>query len=295
MAILHFHGGDYGKQRMFGGIGYGLGAIFTGTLLDYTHDVHVVFTIHLVAAWASIVPLLSMPSYDTSSQDMPRLSVLQSLMRVRERLDVLSLFVLVLVFGYMFGVIGSYFPLFVYELPRGDAHFVGLAIYCSTLSELPAFFYADRIISRLGIVPVLGMSILAYGVRFSCYTVVTNPWMLLPVELLHSLTFSLAWTAFTTYVYRASPREITGTMIGFLSSLMNGYGKFVGTIVGGWIYTSFGVLTMWATSAFVAPFALLVLSVFHFGIKSQSVEITGDSSTSPLNERAALLDGMMPA
>ena len=52
-------------------------------------------------------------------------------------------------------------------------------------SELLLAFHTPRLVTCSGHVELLCAGLVVYGLRFLCYALVTDPWMVLPVEVLH--------------------------------------------------------------------------------------------------------------
>ena len=192
--------------------------------------------------------------------------------------DLVMLLGVTFITGGMFGVISSFLTLNLFNLAHGNAHIIGLAIACNTLSELPAFFFSHRIIAHLGIAQVLGLSILAYGIRISIYAVMVNPWYVIPVEFLHGITFGLAWAASTTYIYHAAPGPVQGLSMGLLPAIQNGLGRGVGTLVGGYLYDHYGASYMWSCADIGVPVALLGVLGFAQCIKPTTVVLPHQTS-----------------
>ncbi|RHZ20757.1 hypothetical protein DYB37_009457 [Aphanomyces astaci] len=267
MALVQRVGGEYGKQRLFGAIGWGVGAFCTGLVVN-AYGISWAFHLHLILLVPNLYALSFLPAPKPHHHDHPTdpsalpASFAHSLRYVCCQADLMLLLVVVLLMGIMVGVIASFISLNLYELSGNSTTIVGTAIWLETLSELPAFFFAESIVKRIGIVYTLLLSILAYGARITCYAVMTSAWMALPFELLHGVTFALAWAACTQYVYEAAPPGTEGTMMGLLNSVLNGLGRGVGTLAGGYVYNTYGPRCMWWTADLGVPMALVGLALF---------------------------------
>ncbi|XP_022085051.1 major facilitator superfamily domain-containing protein 6-like [Acanthaster planci] len=109
-------------------------------------------------------------------------------------------------------------------------------------SELLLAFHTPRLIGCSGHVELLFAGLLVYCLRFLCYALVTNPWMVLPVEVLHGMSIALTWNILVSLLCRAVPFECMATLQGFLSGIYFGLGHGIGAIAGGFMVTSYGVL-----------------------------------------------------
>ncbi|TMW60716.1 hypothetical protein Poli38472_000758 [Pythium oligandrum] len=267
MEMLDSVGGDYGKQRLYGAIGYGIGGYMSGVIAG---AVGIKWCFNMVVA-LSVVSLYILvrhiPSTKRSQTDVDFWGSLKHILQLR---DVLTLFVLVLVIGIMAQLIDSFLFLYLFNLAGNNSNLVGIVIAVETTSELPLFFHANKIIDRLGTPKVIFLGIMAYCIRLMTYTMLYNPWLVLPVEILHGVTFGLVWAAFTNYVYQSAPQGTEGTMIGLLAAVQKGVGGGAGTLAGGFIYQEFGPRVMWGSAlVFVLPMALIVTITFSFIAKNR--------------------------
>ncbi|EGZ20286.1 hypothetical protein PHYSODRAFT_497208 [Phytophthora sojae] len=268
LDVLEKVGGEYGKQRLFGAVGWGLGAYVTG-LMVATGGIYWSFWTQLVLWYASLAVLQRIPPVKYGDVNSGRhialegTSFVESAKLLAKELDVLMLLGVVFVMGLMYGVIASFLTLNLYNLSGGDPRIVGIAIMCQTSSELPAFFFADRIIKKIGTVKVFLVSILGYAVRIAYYASMTNAWGAIPFEFLHGVTFGLAWAACTQYIYSASPRGCASTVMGVLNAVQNGLARAMGTLVGGYFYERYGPRTMWLVAGLGVPLSLIGLAFFR--------------------------------
>ncbi|KAJ0399227.1 hypothetical protein ATCC90586_007594 [Pythium insidiosum] len=270
-------GGEYGKQRLFGAVGYGAGAYVTGMIVAAA-GVASAFDVSLLLSLSSLLVLRQIPAmefYDDDAGDravsaleksdktMRRVpSFTQGVRLLCQQRDVLVLLGVVFLMGLMFGVLSSFLTLNLYNLSHGDANVIGIAIMCETASELPAFFFSQQIILRLGTVNVLLLSIAGYALRLTFYAFMTNAWTAIPLEFLHGITFGLAWAACTQYIYASAPRGCEGTVMGLLNAVQNGLGRGAGTLVGGYFYEHYGARTMWLVADIGVPLSLAGVAAF---------------------------------
>ncbi|KAG6576342.1 Major Facilitator Superfamily (MFS) [Phytophthora cinnamomi] len=280
LDVLERAGGEYGKQRLFGAVGWGIGAYVTG-LMVATGGIYWSFWTQLVLWYSSLAVLQRIPPVKYGDDDGGKHNTLErgdeerrgasemksfveSAKLLTKELDVLVLLGVVFLMGLMYGVIASFLTLNLYNLSGGDPRIVGIAVMCQTSSELPAFFFADRIIKKIGTVKVLLVSVLGYAVRIAYYTTMTNAWGAIPFEFLHGVTFGLAWAACTQYIYSASPRGCASTVMGVLNAVQNGLARAMGTLVGGYFYEQYGPRTMWLVTGLGVPLSLVGLGFFKY-------------------------------
>ncbi|CAI5710686.1 unnamed protein product [Peronospora farinosa] len=277
LDLLEKEGGEYGRQRLFGAVGWGIGTYLTGIVVAFG-GIFWSFNLCLIAGFSTLLVLRLIPrvkyGVEYTSLDTPcevgrgntetALSFSETLHLISQQLDVLALFGVVFIMGNMNGVFSSFLQLNLYNLAGDDPHIIGVAIMCETVSELPAFFFADKIVKKMGIVNVLLVSLAGYTLRVSYYALMINPWGAIPFEFLHGITFGLTWAACTQYVFSAAPRGCEGTFMGVLSSVQNGLARASGTLIGGYFYQNYGARVMWIVTGFGLPLSLISVATFAY-------------------------------
>ncbi|OQR88321.1 Major Facilitator Superfamily (MFS) [Achlya hypogyna] len=253
----------YGRQRLFGSLGYGLGAYFLSLIIG-AYGIAWMFSTQLALSFLAISILMPLPHVECRIHGTPMVkspSLALVLAPLLHSTAVRLLFAIVFVVGIVFGTINSFLMLYLFNLSGKNSSIVGLATLIQTCSEIPVFFFADTIVARCGIPGTIGLSLVAYSVRLSVYAFVPNVWAVLPFESLQGFTFGLMWTAFTTFVKSNSPNS-HGTMMGILNAVQNGIGSGLGAFLGGWIYQEYGAATLWQTALCGVPVAMVLLGCF---------------------------------
>jgi MFS family permease len=86
-------------------------------------------------------------------------------------------------------------------------------------------------IKKLGHVHCMTLVLGAFGVRLLIYSVLTNPWTILPVELFQGVTFGIFYSTMASYAYVVSPPGSAATVQGLVGSAFKagkskGWGPF---------------------------------------------------------------------
>lgn len=95
---------------------------------------------------------------------------------------------------------------------------MGISLTVTCVSETVVFYFAERIKSALGTWGCLNLIFLAFILRMAAYTGLPHAptlWLVLPVELLHGLTFGLAWSVGTGYFAAIAPKGTEATFQSF--------------------------------------------------------------------------------
>ena len=138
---------------------------------------------------------------------------------------------------------------------------MGLALTVATISEIAFFFYSDRLLGRWGVRRLLAVSLLALSVRLVAYSLVSMPWAVLLIQLLHGPTFTLMWVAGVAYAARLAPPGMGATAQGLLSGVAFGLSAAAGALIGGLLYDAVGPFMMYRVAAIGVLVALLIFVV----------------------------------
>eukprot|EP00904_Undaria_pinnatifida_P013765 jgi/Undpi1/9519/HiC_scaffold_27.g11975.m1 len=171
-----------------------------------------------------------------------------------------SFFIAVGLSGMGAGVIDTF--LFIRLKELGGSHVLcGLARLIMCLAEVPFFYLSGPLIERMGVRGVIAVAQVAYLTRFIYYSVLRDPWCVLPVEVLHGLTFAAMWSATTDYAHQITPAHMRTTMQGLVTGLHWGLGFGLGAVLGGVLYAGLGARMCFGVSAVLPSLSLLLLAL----------------------------------
>lgn len=151
----------------------------------------------------------------------------------------------------------SFFTLFLAD--RFGFNSPGLLWIIGPLSEMPVIFFSRRIIDRIGARNFFALGLGGIAVRLIGFAAATQVWMLIPLQLLHSLTFGAFHTASVTYVSRCVPRELQGTAQTTFAAITTGGGGIVGSVLGGYVAQHYGFPALYTGAGLLAIVSLVFL------------------------------------
>jgi PPP family 3-phenylpropionic acid transporter len=166
----------------------------------------------------------------------------------------------ILVAGIGLAQITNYLFLYLGDLGASKS-LMGVFLTIATLSELPVFFYSDRLLLRWGGPGLLALALLACGVRLLAYSFIQSAWLALPLQLLHGLTFAALWIAGVAYVGQVAPPGLATTAQGIFSGLYFGLGGVLGAVAGGWLYEASGAAGLFRWAGIAVLCGLILFSV----------------------------------
>lgn len=237
-GILRERKQDYGKQRLWGTIGWGVMAPVVGMLNDLATNgsSYVDYSpgFYLLGAFTilDIIGLcfLDVPTTSTSQE------ILKDVSRVLVRPSALFFIFSVFNMGCLMGLIWSYALWYLQDLGASSTLLgVNLAVQCFG-GEVPVLFFSGWIIRKIGYNKAITLSIAGVVVRLAVYTFGNDPWAMLPIEITHGLCFGLFYAAMTSYASSAAPPGTEATMQGILGGTFEGLGIGCGTLVAGQLF-----------------------------------------------------------
>jgi PPP family 3-phenylpropionic acid transporter len=258
MALLAGQREQYGKLRLWGAVGWGLSAPLVGAMIERSGLVWI-FWIYAAILLLALFAGRRLPM-DLRSRGASFRRGMRDLLANRRWLLFLAL---VFVGGLCMNVVNTFLFLYMGQL-GASAGLMGLSLSISTLSELPIFFFSDRLIARWGARGLLLIAMGAYALRLLALSLANAAWMILPLQLLHGLTFSAMWTAGVSYSNQIAPPGLGATAQGLFSGVKLGVGAAAGAFAGGLLYQAIGLSATFLWTGLLALFCLLAyLGIEH--------------------------------
>lgn len=239
----------YGKQRLFGSMGWGLTAFVVGAaigvvkrgsrecgenrvMIDYRPCFYVFGTLMTFAFIAATFLKLT----KEEGEENRNVSILTN---IRKQIDFTTAYLLVTATycGFALGFIETFLFWHLQDL-GGTQLLFSIITGVNSFAEMTGFFFSEHLIERCGHLNVIVIGLFSSTVQMLCYGLVKNPWFVLPVEVLKSLVVSCTWTALVSYV--GIRRGSVATLQTTLHALYWGFGYASGGIIGGFFVHKFG-------------------------------------------------------
>jgi PPP family 3-phenylpropionic acid transporter len=240
LALLGDRKERFGRIRLWGTIGYGVVAPFAGSLIGRL-GLKWAFWGYAILMLGSLLVMTWIPFRQGRSNSSFRGGI-RVLLANRSWMLFL---VMVFIAGIGMATINNY--LFVYMQSLGSSTtLMGFALTVSTLSEIPAFFFSDRLLRRFGARGMLVIAMTTIGLRLVCYSLTILPWIVLIIQLCHGLTFAVIYTAGVHYADRVAPPGMKATTQGMFAGMLMGFGSAAGGLLGGLLLDRFSPGGMYA-------------------------------------------------
>ncbi|CAG9823296.1 unnamed protein product [Phaedon cochleariae] len=238
---------DYGKQRVWGTVGFGVSALiagyavdfFSGNAMKYSPAIVVMMaccTIDLFACIKLKLPIMEAPD-----------NIFKSIKDLLKNKHVATF----LTFSVFAGIVDSFiiYYLFWYLEDLAEATgtknvklLEGLIVAAETLGgEVIFFSISGKILERFGHVHCFSMCFINYALRLGLISIVPSPWWIVPIEFIfQGPTYALTYTTIVAYANELAPPGASATMQGIAAGMDDGFGYAIGSFIGGILYNYMG-------------------------------------------------------
>lgn len=163
--------------------------------------------------------------------------------------------------SFLGGVGGSSAASYLYPYMAelgADETMMGLALTISTLTELPIFFLAHRLVKKFGSYGLLTLSLVMFGIRSLLYAAVSTPVMVLFVQAFGGMIFPAMWTAGVSYADENAPAGLKSSAQGLFGAVSFGVGSAFSGFVSGLLLKSIGGRGMFLVLGIIVLSGLLL-------------------------------------
>jgi PPP family 3-phenylpropionic acid transporter len=234
IAMLGEERGMYGRIRLGGTIGWGVVAPIAGALVE-NYGLKLAFWGFSALMFVNFFIVQKMV-HDVTEQGASNHGGVRYFLTSRRWI----LFLLLAFLGGLgsFSAASYLFP-YMAELGASETT-MGLALTLSTMTELPIFFFGNRLVKRFGSQGLLMISLVLIGLRSLLYALVSAPFAVLIVQMLGGTVFPALWLAGVNYADEHAPPGLKSTAQGLFGAMTFGFGSAVAGFVGGPLLESIG-------------------------------------------------------
>jgi len=286
----------YGKQRLMGSLGWGLGAFIVGASLKTTHhcsmsksreivDYIPCFYSFAILMFLGLCVSMKFKFRVKKKKKGSSVSLAKGLVALKYPTYLMFLFT-ALYLGFLMAFIKTFLFWHLKDLGGTQLLFsVISAVNC--VAEVSMYFLSERLIAKIGEIRVLYIGLICYSIRLFYYSVLPYPWLVLVVELLPGITTAAVWAACLSYVSINSRPGAQTTMQCILHSVHWGLGYGAGEVIGGILVHHYG-----APKTFVLFGCLCIIILFVYFLVRW---VWGNSEAQMLRENELHSRGENPA
>lgn len=265
----------YGRVRLWGSLGWGIGGFSVGAAVSTNYrknhcgenviDYGPCFYVYAAGMSVAFLCATQFQFDQTSTKDSQEAPIADNskTQKISEGLKVFRspqfCFVIFIAFfcGSATGFIETFLFWYLHELGGGQLLFSVInGLNCA--AEVCVFFVTDKLLSFLGHINVIYLTLFCYSIRFIYFFFVESPWVVLPAELLQGITTAAFWSSCVSYV--GLHPGASNTVQGILNGVYMGLGFATGGFLGGLLVHVAGMKTSFLLYA-LASFCLLLVFV----------------------------------
>ncbi|XP_028404503.1 major facilitator superfamily domain-containing protein 6-like [Dendronephthya gigantea] len=260
---------DYGKTRCFGSMGYGLASFGVGAVLDTTryiycgremNDYMVIFYFFVAFMIIGLIFVLALITFkyneNSTSCDSSIFKVYKLCFSAKYATFLLTVWFMGIGNGGQVTFINWYL-----EDLGASKFMMGLATTIRSMAVIVGFFLSGVLINRLGELPSVFWSLVAFAVIFFGYSNLVNPWLVIPLEILQGFVYALSWATCIVYLSAVTPDDGAATMQSILQGIYWGLGTGIGAILGGVLINQYGIISAYrigGTATIVVTFFFVI-------------------------------------
>ncbi|KAL6262571.1 hypothetical protein P5V15_005363 [Pogonomyrmex californicus] len=263
----------YGKQRLWGSVGYCLTALLSGYAIDLWSqgkvykDYTPAFIIMLVLFCFDLVccKKLKLPQMLNST------NILKDVCAVLKLISI----IIFLCFAILSGILESFTIFFLFWYVEDLAMVTGymsevkliegLIVAAAFLgSKIIFFFMAGKILTKFGYGYTLTFTFACYMIRLILISVVPTPWYIVLVEvILQGPSYALNYSTIVMYASIISPHGTSATVQGITAGMKEGVGYAIGGFTAGILYRKIGGRITLRIYAGLAGLCMLMFFVIY--------------------------------
>lgn len=267
----------YGIQRSFGSLGWGVFSIIAGLVMDAmsSGEAEKNYTGVFYMSLAILVLDLLVASRLNYDQKKMSASILRDVTRLLANIRIFIFMLWCIFVGLCTGLIWNFLFWLLEELAGDNKEWMktleGLVMAIQCLGgELPFFFLSGWICKKLGHVHSMTLILLVIGIRYILYSILTNPWWVLPIELLNGITFGLFYACMASYASIVAPPGTSTTVQGLVGAAFEGIGVSIGSFLGGYFHDKYSASITFRIFGIASLIACLLHALVQYIVMRRS-------------------------
>ena len=135
---------------------------------------------------------------------------------------------------------------------------MGFALTIATLTEMPIFFFGDRLVKRFTNYGLFLLALVMVAIRSLLLAVVSTPFMVLALQAFGGMIFPAMWLAGVSYADENAPVGLKSSAQGLFGAVSFGVGSAVGGFIGGLLLESIGGRGMFLVFGIIVLVGLVI-------------------------------------
>jgi MFS transporter, PPP family, 3-phenylpropionic acid transporter len=244
----------FGALRLWGSIGFAVTSLAIGALFVET-AVWVIIPAYSITLFLLGLVVLTLPDSEIHGEVNWREGA-----TLLSRDPVLARFLFgCLLVGMTMGIVNNYLAVYMDDI-NAAGWMIGVAFSLSAIMEVPLMARAPSFLARWGMRLVLVGGAAVLPVRWLLYTVIREPILVIPTQVLHSIAVMALLVVGVIYVDQRLTASWRATGQGLYSAALHGVGPSIGLFSAGIIYDRAGITPVWLACAVLSTIGVMILS-----------------------------------
>lgn len=249
---------EFGRYRLWGSVGFSITSLLMGSFVIKD----LITILPLFYSGSMLLLTLLAWSLPEGAKGMP-VHWWQGITLLNGRTQLIQYLAASLFFGAAVAIGMQYLAVYMDRL-NASGWLIGFAVAFQAIMEVPLMARVSKWIAQYGLSTVLLAGLVILPLRWLSYVFIEDPWLIIPTQLLHSLSIVSLMVVGVRFVDQQIPREWRATGQGLYTAMMSGVGPAVGLFVAGSIYEEGNIGAVWIMNTLITVFGLLLLApVFY--------------------------------
>jgi len=249
-------GGDYGKIRLWGSVGFIFGTVIMGFLLDF---MPIETTLYGVSFFLllSYLSSIKIPVKVAKRTDI-KLNEIFNLMKNKE---LLVFFLVSFIYILAFAGYHSFFGLYITDKTDGlgyDKSIVGYCTVASVLSEVILLNYSQKILSLYPPFRLLSFTLFITTIRWFILALFNDLATILISQTIHAFSWGLFYVTSVSYVNYYFKDRLRTSGITIYFTIVFGIGNALGFFLAGVVSQHFGFITLFFYCSFLTLLSFII-------------------------------------
>ncbi len=252
LEVSKEHKTSYGGMRLWGSAGWAASTLLIGWLIERS-GIRWLFTGYIL--FIGVTLLVSF--FQSPRKEVLRSSFRQGMKNLLGQKSFLLFLLSVFFITITSGGVMSFFSIYMDSIGAGET-LIGLGWTLSALSEIPVMLLSGKLIQKIGSNGLVVMAFIVFGIRWILMSFITDPYLVLGVQLLHGLSFAAFRVGSVNYINEHTPGGLNTTALALYNAVGFGLGSMTGSLMGGVIYDEWGLSMLFRAFALVAAISLMI-------------------------------------
>jgi PPP family 3-phenylpropionic acid transporter len=244
---------QYGRVRIGGSVGWGLGVLVVSYLLsDWNFSTMFIVSQSLLLLFFFNSFLVPRENAALSPSEI-KLGYMWAFLKRRGTIILLLANV---VWSLAESSITGYLFLHI-KMLGGSSLMMGLSMAFAIMSEMIGFLLVEKALKRLKLSTIVVLAYILQFLRLCSLSLIRDPVVLVPFQFCGGASFALIWSASVAYINRHADPEMQTTGQALKSGVMS-IGSSLSVLLGGYVYELYGSTVLFSGVAAVIFTALLL-------------------------------------